>query len=491
MARNEIDALAKRIVASRLVTREQLDECRAALGPRPTTAEFLREMERLQFLMTYQTGIIKRGDFGGLVLGDYKLMYRNASGSFARVFRACSLVDNSMLGLKLLRQRWAKDPDCVALFHREAMICRRLQHENIVPIYDVGSQGDYHYFTMEFVEGGNLRDFINIRKKLSPQEATRCIVDMAKGLDYGTGLGITHRDLKLTNVLMSSQGVAKLVDFGLAGDANVSKNQNGADTGRALEYATLEKGTQAPDNDPRSDLFFLGVIYYELLTGTPPYPRTRDRFQRKQLARYANVQPIQTVDPSLPTAVVEIVNQLMQVSPADRFQTSREVINAGNAILRTWDQNSSGKSSERISNRAATPDKNHRTIMIVERRTKHQNLLREYLSKHDFRVLFSTDVDRTLKRLETPSPPECLVFIGDSLDESEVIRGYRSIARLGDNLPASVIAVLPAEYSENRLDLPENDRARILIQPVTLRSLRNAISQALPRNLSLNGPSNS
>jgi serine/threonine protein kinase len=487
MAPNDIDELGQRIVASRLVSPRQLDECLAALGPASTTSQFLHEMERLQHLTSYQTGIIRRGDFSGLVLGDYKLMYRNASGSFARVFRACSVIDDSMLGLKLLRQRWAKAPDCVALFHREAMICRKLQHKNIVPIYDVGSQGDFHFFTMEFVEGGNLRDFINIRKTLSPQEATRCIVDMAEGLDYGANLGITHRDLKLTNVLMSSKGVAKLVDFGLAGDNSAANNSYGAETGRALEYATLEKGSRAPNNDPRSDLFFLGVIFYELLTGEPPYPRTRDRFERKQLKRYADIQPIQVLQPNLPPPVVEIVNQLLQVNPADRFQSSRDVINAGISLLRQWEQGAANP-TERDSTDAAPSDKDHRTIMIVERRTKHQNLLREYLSKHAFRVLFSTDVDRALKRLETQSPPECLVFIGDSLDESEVMRGYCSIAREGSNGSASVIAVLPSGYSQNLPNLPENERARILTQPVTLRSLRNAISQALARDLSLDTP---
>ncbi|MEO1999138.1 MAG: hypothetical protein ABGZ17_28160, partial [Planctomycetaceae bacterium] len=84
--------------------------------------------------------------------------------------------------------------------------------------------------------------------------------------------------------------------------------------------------------------------------------------------------------------------------------------------------------------------------------------------------------------------PECLVFIGDSLDESEVVRGYCSIARTGDNGSASVIAVLPSGYAQNRQDLPENQRARILTQPVTLRSLRNAISQALAHDLSLDTP---
>src|SRR6218665_1389137 len=132
---------------------------------------------------------------------------------------------------------------------------------------------------MEFVEGGNLRDFLKIRGKLAPAEACRFALDIARGLEYALKFGIAHRDLKSTNVLMSSTGVAKLIDFGLAADESLL-NRAGTDLQQALEYSTLEKGSGAPPNDPRSDLFFLGTILYEMVAGQEPYPRTRDREER-------------------------------------------------------------------------------------------------------------------------------------------------------------------------------------------------------------------
>src|SRR5690606_27344963 len=126
----------------------------------------------------------------------------------------------------------------------------RLKHKNIVPIYECAQQGSTHYIVMEFVEGGNLRDFIKIRGKLEPLEALRYGMQMAEALAYANGLGITHRDMKTTNVLMSSQGIVKLIDFGLATDDSVLRRIGSTSFAQALEYSTLERFTGAPENDP-------------------------------------------------------------------------------------------------------------------------------------------------------------------------------------------------------------------------------------------------
>src|SRR5690606_35238073 len=129
----------------------------------PITAkaeDLLNALERKHLLTTFQVDRIRKGDIENLVLGGYKLLYRNASGSFARVYRACSVVDGRMVGVKVLRERWSNDRETIDLFRREGEIGQRLKHPNIVPIYGYGRQGNIHYISMEFVEGGNLRDFL-------------------------------------------------------------------------------------------------------------------------------------------------------------------------------------------------------------------------------------------------------------------------------------------------------------------------------------------
>src|SRR5262249_39954650 len=117
----------------------------------------------------------------------------------------------------------------------------------------------------------------------------------------------------------------KLVDFGLAGQ-DASLRQLDEEVDRAVEYATLERGTNAPDNDPRSDLYFLGGIYYELLTGKAPYPPSKHKEDRRKFSRYRDVRPIRQIDPSLPSDVIKIVDQLMAIFPSDRYQNPTDVL---------------------------------------------------------------------------------------------------------------------------------------------------------------------
>lgn len=480
MATKNVDQLRDILVRSHLVEPAQFEDCLIRLGSRADDPEaVLESLESRHRLTPFQISQIEKGETDLLLLGKYKLIYKSGSGSFARVFRACSIDTNEMVGLKLLRQRWAKDPQAVTLFHREAELCKKLDHKNIVPIYEVAQQGDHHYFTMEFVVGGNLRDFLNIRKKLSAAEATRCILEMSEGLDYALQRGITHRDLKLTNVLMGANGVAKLVDFGLAGEES---SGSGETFQQALEYATLEKGTHAPRRDPRSDLYFLGAIYYELLAGVPPYARTRSREERKRLSRYTNVRPLRTIDPNIPRVVLQIVERLMKLDPNLRYQTPREVISDLQFALREMGDSTKASHASPPPPSAKTNASPHRslpTVMCIESRGRQQDILRDYLSKRGFRVLVLSDLQRGLSRMEK-SPPDCVILMGESIG-SGVVEGFqRAVDRTGHK-PLVCIVVLAQRQADWREKLEQTPAARVLVQPVSLRDLRREIHLAFQR----------
>lgn len=484
MSFKNIEQLKRALVRSRLLSPAQVDEGSEGLAPRENNPNaLLKQLEAKQLLTSYQVSRLEKGNADGLVLGDFKLMYRNASGSFARVFRACSLKDGSMVGLKVLRQRWAADPQMVSQFHREAELCKKLVHPNIVPIYDVGSQGDFHYFTMEFVEGGNLRDFLRIRNKVSPEEAGKSVLEMARGLAFALRLGVTHRDLKLTNVLMSTDLVAKLVDFGLAGNEEISgttSSGGGAGDGvqRALEYATIEDGTSAPKHDPRSDLFFLGAIFYELLTGVPPWKPTSNREERRMLSRYSNVRPIRAIDPNVPRPIEEIVERLLVLNPTTRYQTPNEAASDLEKVLTEMgvDAGSPNAKPPEPVQRAAPKETNSQPrVLCIERRMKQQDVLREYLTKHGFRVLMLSDMQRALQRCQN-DPPECLLLIGDSVGD-QLINGLKQAKELQRHHPIVVVTVVSELQDELKPKIEEyvDDLCRVLMQPIKLRDVRREI----------------
>ncbi|MFO1042666.1 MAG: serine/threonine-protein kinase [Planctomycetaceae bacterium] len=470
---SEFQSLVLRL---KLVEPAALQGCVEALGRTAPIDSVIAELERRHLLTPYQAGKLKKRETDGLRLGPYKLLYRNASGSFARVFRGCSVDDGRMVGMKILRQRWAENPRTVNLFRREGEVGKRLKHKNIVPIYEVGSDGNQHYLTMEFVEGGNFRELLKSRGKFTPEEATRYVMDIAEGLEYALTLGLTHRDLKLTNVLLSAQGVAKLVDFGLAGqDAGLTAMEEEVD--RAVEYATLERSTNAPDNDPRSDLYFLGAIYYELLTGIPPYPPTKNVAERKQSSRYRQIRPIRQIDPSLSPSITAIVERLMEIHPHSRYQTSTELIRDLRTIV------GNREPVEEVSGETpAVAGQTSPTILCVENRLKQQDSLREYFNKHGYRVLLLRDIDRAIKRVEA-SPPSGIVLMADSLGEdTDAISAYNKAVAACRKSGTALVMVLNKKHLEIRDKLAGSPHSRVLAEhPVTLRGIRVALEEMRPK----------
>ncbi|MCA9008139.1 MAG: protein kinase [Planctomycetaceae bacterium] len=466
MVPHSADDLESLLVQSQLVFPEEIAACRRELTTN-SAKELMAILERRQLLTPLQSQRIRKGDVDGLVLGGCKLLYRNAAGSFARVYRGSRVDDGRMIGIKVLRERWNADPSTVRLFLREGDIGKRLKHPNIVPIYETGEQGRYKFITMEFVEGGNLRDFLKIRRKLDSVEACRYGLDMVRGLEYALQQGVTHRDLKLTNVLMSSQGVAKLIDFGLAADDAMLRREDGPDLAVALEYSTLERGSDAPQNDPRSDLFFLGTILYELLTGEEPYPRTSDREERKRFSRYRDIRPISSHLPRLSFRVCQLVDRLLQVNPALRHQSAGEVVVELESILRELGHEPTVPASR-------PAKRTSQTVLCVEDRPKMQDVLRDYLSKHGYRVLLLSDPERALTRIKN-NPPDMVVFFADSSGE-RVAEDFKQALSLGQTKGMGAVVVV----GRSQRDLVESlgtlsDRGKVLTQPIQLRELRMAL----------------
>ncbi|MCH2202312.1 MAG: serine/threonine protein kinase [Fuerstiella sp.] len=470
------EALKRFLIQSKLVSPHDWEQTLATLRKSvffdaDDVAGIVDKLAAADLLTPLQRNRILGGEGESLLLGGYKLQYRNGSGSFARVFRAATLDGRRTVALKLLRDRWAQDPDAVRRFHREARISQRFRHPNIVPIWDIVTEGDHHFIVMEFIEGGNLRDFVRIRANVTPAESAQCVYDICSGLSYANSMGTTHRDLKLTNVLMSSDRVARLVDFGLAGADTSSKSFTSDEVHRAIEYASLERGTNAPKNDPRTDIFFAGAILYELLSSESPWPRTRDREERRLFSRYAQIRPLHTFRPDLPQSMLDITAQMLAVSPSERYQTADEVCADLQVVLKqfgVWKER-----SHPVVNGQVIPPEIGFHLLIVDPVEKRVEALKQYFgSRHGFKLTFCQDPHVALRQLKGRNPPAGVLLLADTTRDA-VLEIFPEVQAWGRTLQTPCLAVFSEQDEELiRQTITSTRFGSTMFQPATLRDIR-------------------
>src|SRR5687767_3458594 len=202
--------------------------------------------------------------------GRYELVRRLARGGMAEVHLARDLLLDRPVALKVLYPELSRDPTFVERFRREARAAANLNHPNIVSVYDWGEEDGTYFIVMEYVEGVTLRDLLVRNGPLEPGRAAAIVGDIAAGLGFAHEKGVVHRDVKPGNVLITSSGTVKVTDFGIA-RAGVSESltQTGAVMGTAV-YFSPEQAQGLP-TDGRSDLYSLGVVLYESVTGYPPF----------------------------------------------------------------------------------------------------------------------------------------------------------------------------------------------------------------------------
>ncbi len=498
MSTGELTAeqLAQRTVDLNLLDERQRQEAWAELGRRNVSAdEFAQHLMRRELLTNFQLERILRGERAGFFYGDYKVLYLVAAGSFARVYRAVHKDSGKVVAVKVLRRRYADDPAQTDQFVREGHMVKTLLHPNIVPIYEVHSRGASHFLVMEFVEGCNLRELLRMRKKLSAEEATRIVADVATGLKYSFEKGVTHRDLKLTNVLVSANRMqAKLVDFGLAGEESWNEDApEEALNARAIDYAGLERMTGARKNDPRSDLYFLGCIYYHLMTGRAPLTETKDRLQRLSKSRFQDVTPIHKVEPGLPRAVVHTVNKSMSLEPAKRYQSPSEMlVDLKIALTRMHEpvEAIEEESEQAIEERMQAerqkmaalliPDAQKRTLMFVESNVQFQNTIRELLKKTGYKVLVTRDPQFVQRRLAADEQAlDGVVFSTGELGAS-ALEAFNALAAAEATREVPAVLLL-GEGHGAWLKKAALDKHRVaLSMPIKLKDFRAVLTKLVP-----------
>jgi serine/threonine protein kinase len=309
-----------------LITRDQAAMARADAMDGSVEA-VARVLLRRDILTAWQVERLKKGDPTGFLYGGCKVLFHIAEGTFARVYRGRKLIGNQSVAIKVLRQRFVTDPGAIVRFNQEAESGLRLVHPNIVQIYEYGERDKKYFMIMEFVEGSNLRDFMRIRGKLSVSEALPMMLGLSKGMAYSLEKGVTHRDLKASNILISSSGVAKLVDFGLA-TIDDERKMAAAHGQRTVDYSALERTCGSPKGDKRSDIFFLGCVFYQMLTGQLPIPENEtDDPLKKMLKRGINsIKPLGEMRHAPDADLTYIIEKMMKVDLKLRYDSMKDVV---------------------------------------------------------------------------------------------------------------------------------------------------------------------
>ena len=261
---------------------------------------------------------------GTLLGGRYEIQEILGVGGMGAVYKAFDKDIDRTIALKVIRPDLAGNPDVVARFKQELLLARDVSHKNVIRIFDLRDSGGMKFITMEYVLGRDLRALLHERGKLPPAEALAIIRQVCAGLGAAHAEGVIHRDLKPSNILVDAHGRVVVMDFGLArtlaGDGMTS---TGSLLG-TIEYMSPEQA-KASKLDARSDLFTVGLIFYELLTGQVPYKA--DSAVATLLKRsQESAVPIVEVDPTLPRSLSAIVSKCLERDPEQRFQSMQEVV---------------------------------------------------------------------------------------------------------------------------------------------------------------------
>jgi serine/threonine protein kinase len=261
----------------------------------------------------------------GAVLGErYEILQLLGEGGMGAVYKARDREVDRLVALKIIRPELASQPEVLRRFKQELILARKVTHKNVIRIFDIGEAEGIKFISMDFIEGQDLRALLRQKGKLAPEEAVNIMVQVGQALEAAHSEGVVHRDLKPQNIMIDAQGRATVMDFGIARSTELTgMTQTGALIGTP-EYMSPEQA-KGQEVDARSDLFTLGIIFYELLTGKTPYQA--DTVLGLLLKRtQERAQPPIELDSTIPRYLSDVVVRCLEIEPRARYQKASEIV---------------------------------------------------------------------------------------------------------------------------------------------------------------------
>jgi eukaryotic-like serine/threonine-protein kinase len=266
---------------------------------------------------------------GMLLAGRYEIIKLLGQGGMGAVYKARDVELDRPVALKVIRADLAGDSKTLARFKQELILARQVTHKNVIRIFDLGAHEGVRFITMEFVEGHDLSALLE-RQKFTPDQAARIVRQVCLALEAAHAEKVIHRDLKPQNVMVDEAGTVRVMDFGLARSVELSGlTQTGAILGTPA-YMSPEQAKGTPV-DERSDLFSLGIILYELLTGEVPF-KADTTWGTLVKRTQTPAEPAISINPDVPQALSDIAARCLAIDPAERYQNASQVA----ADLTAW-----------------------------------------------------------------------------------------------------------------------------------------------------------
>jgi ABC-type branched-subunit amino acid transport system substrate-binding protein/tRNA A-37 threonylcarbamoyl transferase component Bud32 len=270
----------------------------------------------------------------GKTLGKYQVTSVLGRGAMGVVLKARDPLIERDVAIKVLADHLAADATALGRFLAEAKSAGKINHPNVMAIYEICQQGAMTYLVLEYVPGGSLENLVTERRELSVLEASRALVDACKGVGAAHAAGLIHRDIKPANFMRAADGSIKVADFGLAKTAGGSSRaftQTGMVVG--TPFFMSPEQCEAKPLDLRSDIYSLGATYYCLLTGKSPFHDSDSVPQLMYAHCHGPVPDPRSVNPAIPQACTRIVTRAMAKAPTDRYQSTAEMLADLQAVL--------------------------------------------------------------------------------------------------------------------------------------------------------------